>query len=147
MGTQNSPGGFVRTDDSARSDAEALSLRSVGLSYREVAAQLGVDTSTAWRRCQRALADIPRDVADEYRALENLRLDALFQVAFEKALEGSLAAIDRCVAIMTRAAKLNGLDAPSRIAVETPTYSAGEIEARVAQLAAILDSHPDYLDG
>src|SRR5664280_2358724 len=110
MATQNSPGGFVRTDDSARSDAEALSLRSVGLSYREVAAQLGVDTSTAYRRCQRALGEIPREVADEYRALENLRLEDLFRVAFEKALEGSLAAVDRCLAIMARRARLNGLD-------------------------------------
>lgn len=135
--TMNTTRGYVRTEDTAHLDTEALSLRSTGLDYRTIGAQVGCDPSTAYRRCQRALGEIPREEADEYRALENLRLDALWEVAYERALVGNLAAIDRCLAIMARRAKLNGLDAPSRLNVEQDIYSGDFTEALEAKVAEL----------
>ena len=84
--TQNSRGGFVRTEEQALIDTEALRLRSQGMGYREIALAQGVDTSTAHRRVSRALGEIPQTIADEYRALELSRLDAL-QVARHQRLQ------------------------------------------------------------
>ena len=107
--TTNSKGGFVRTEESAIQDSEALRLRSHGLTFREVAAHMCCDVSTAHRRVSRALGAIPRELADEYRALEALRLDALQQAVWEQAIEGDLKAVDRVLSIMKRRSQLLGL--------------------------------------
>jgi len=137
----NTKRGFARCEADARLDAEALRLRSSGLTYEVIALRENCDRSTAWRRVQRALAEIPRELADEYRALEGQRLDALWEIAFALALDGSLVAIDRCLTIMARRARLLGLDAPSRLSVEQPSYSAGEIVAQVERLRRIMREH------
>ncbi len=115
--SMNSRAGFIKTEEDALNDREALRLRSKGYTYREIADQLSVDTSTAYRRTQRALAAIPQEDVTQYRALEAQRLDAMHQVAFERALEGNLAAIDRVLAIGARRAKLLGLNTPTQTEV------------------------------
>jgi len=62
--TQTSPGGFIRTEEQAILDTEALKLRSNGLTYQKVADYLGVSKSTAFERVQRALAAIPREAVE-----------------------------------------------------------------------------------
>jgi hypothetical protein len=138
--TLNTTKGYVRTEDTAHLDAQALSLRSTGLDYRAIGAQLGCDGSTAYRRCQRALAEIPREVADEYRALESQRLDELWRVAFEQALGGKLWAIDRCLAIMERRARLWGLDAPAKAQHQIQTWpTPEELHEGMARLKRLLE--------
>ena len=139
----NSRGGFVKTEEDAFNDTEALKLRSLGLTYREVALRLGVDHSTAFRRVQRALMAIPFDSVEEFRRLESERLDALFEVAYRKAISGEsgfLLAIDRCIAIQERRARLCGLDAPSRAQYEISQWPTPEqLDEGVTRLGRIME--------
>jgi len=129
--TQTSPGGFIRTEEQAILDTEALKLRSNGLTYQKVADYLGVSKSTAFERVQRALAAIPREAVEEYRKLENERLDLLLEKVLDKALaeddnKGFLFAVDRALAIFERKGKLNGTDSP--VKTVNVTVDAADLE-------------------
>jgi transcriptional regulator with XRE-family HTH domain len=139
--TTNSRGGFVKTADDALKDAEALKLRSEGLTYREVAERLGINTSTAYRRVENALRAIPADGVDEMRQLEGERLDKLHAALWDRALEGDLQAIDRLLTISNRRAKLFGLDAPTRQVNELQSFSTAEINAEVRRLELLLQTN------
>lgn len=155
--TQTSPAGFIRTEEQAQLDADALRLRSKGLTYRQIGSQMGVEGSTARDRCIRALNAITQDAADEYRKLELERLDALEQRAnevltalhvfvsqggkivydgAEKLIDHgpTLQAIGSLLRIQERRSKLLGLDAPVKQSVEVVNYDGNSIEARVAEL-------------
>ena len=128
--TKNSSSGFIRTEEQARIDAEALRLRSAGMSYQKIANSMDCSKPTAYDRVNRALAAIPFEAVDEYRRIEGQRLDMLMEIAMDKALsgdKGSLFAIDRVLAIQERAAKLRGLDAPIKHEVITLDYIQSEI--------------------
>jgi DNA-binding CsgD family transcriptional regulator len=104
----------VRT---AELEAECLRLRREGLTHREIAARLGVAPATAYRRIRHALDEVnERNVEDAttLRSLEMLRLDELQNAIWQRATDGDVRALDRILAIMTRRAKLLGLDAPER---------------------------------
>jgi predicted DNA-binding protein (UPF0251 family) len=142
--TQNSPSGYIRTEDQAHLDTEALKLRSMGLTFQKVADNLGISKSTAYERVQRALAAIPAEVVDEYRRLENERLDLLLEVTMEKALSGDKAAmfaVDRALAIMERRGKLNGTDAPQKHEIITLDYIQSEIMRLETQLGETSDDN------
>lgn len=68
-------GKFLRRVDTAERDAEAAQLRSQGMSYRKIAAQLGIDLHTAHDAVQRALASIVAEPAAAALAFELERLD------------------------------------------------------------------------
>jgi hypothetical protein len=102
----------VRT---AELEAECLRLRRDGLTHREIAARLGVAPATAYRRIRHGLDQInERNLEDAgtLRSLEMLRLDELQNAIWQRATDGEVRALDRILAIMTRRAKLLGLDAP-----------------------------------
>ena len=93
----------------------ALELRILGHSYRAIAAECDVNESTAYSDVQNALGlldAIRRDKAEQYRALELLRLDALTLALSAKIDSGDTRAILVAVKIMERRAKLCGLDEP-----------------------------------
>src|ERR1017187_5962990 len=170
---QTSPGGFVRTMEQAEIDTETLKLRSKGWTYRQIANHMGIEPSTAFYRCQRALAEIPAETADEYRRLELEKLDAQEQKANEvlarehvfvsqggkvvydgpeKLLDSGpiLQAINTLLKIGERRSRLLGLDAPVKQSVEVITYDGNSIEARVAELRSALGqlgSEPVSVDG
>ena len=109
-----------RTEEQALIDTEALKYRSRGYTYQQIADTMGCSKPTAFARVKRALAAIPAEAVDEYRRLEGERLDNLLAIATHQAMtKKSLFAIDRCLAIMDRRAKLLGLDAPVRTEVIT----------------------------
>ena len=141
--TQTSPSGFIRTEEQAILDTEALKLRSNGLTYQKVADSLGVSKSTAHERVQRALAAIPKEAVDEYRKLENERLDELLEFVLKKAHDpenkAAMFAVDRALAIFERKGKLNGTDAP----VKTVTVTVDALDMEIARLSAELgvDGH------
>lgn len=136
-------GRFIRTVDSATRDAEACRLRAQGLSYRQIAEQLDYsDEAAAYRAISKVLKETVQEPAEELRALEVARLDALLTRAWavlerdHVAHSGgklvmvvgedgqeiplrddapTLAAIDRVLKIMERRAKYLGLDAPTKI--------------------------------
>ena len=136
--TQTSPAGFIRTEDQVHLDTEALRLRSKGLTYQKVADLIGTSKQTAYNRVQRALAAIPKEAVDEYRKLENERLDELLELVLKKAHDpdnkAAMFAVDRALAIFERKGKLNGTDAP----VKTVTVTVDALDMEIARLSAEL---------
>lgn len=118
--------------------ADALALRVKGLTFRQIGDALGCDGSTAFRAVRDALAATLAEcaeLAEHLRELENQRLDEMQAALWEKALAGVFPAADRVLRIMERRAKLNGLDAPQKIAPtdpsgENPYLSASDTELR-----------------
>jgi len=130
-----------RTEEQALIDTEALKYRSRGYTYQQIADTMGCSKPTAFARVKRALAAIPAEAVDEYRRLEGERLDNLLAIATHQAMtKKSLFAIDRCLAIMDRRARLLGLDAPVRTEVITLDYIQAEIQRLEATLGEIDDN-------
>ena len=78
--------------------------------------------------------------ADELRAMENLRLDRLFFVAYRQAVkDGDLPAIDRALRIMERRARMNGLDKPSKTEIVAPAATGSDLTtATLDELEALI---------
>ncbi len=153
-------GRYTRGVTAARRDARAAELRTRGLSYQQIADQLGYTSrANAYRAVARALAEIVAEPAAELRALELARLDAMARAA-RAVLEGEhwvvshgrvvehdgrplvddapvLHAIDRLLAIQTRRARLLGLDAPAKVRVITEDLLDREIERLTAEVEAM----------
>ena len=65
-------------ENAAERRVKALELRKSGASYRLIGAQLGVSEKTAHQDVRQALAslaELEQSTADEYRAMELMRLD------------------------------------------------------------------------
>ena len=93
----------------------ALTLRRQSQTLQQIGQALGVSTQTAANYvnyCLRELVELTAAATEEYRQLELERLDALQAAIWNQAVSGNLWAIDRCLAIMERRAKLLGLDKP-----------------------------------
>lgn len=121
----------------AEHQAEALTLRARGWTYRRIGDHQGVHVATAQRRVRAALAATVQEPADELRTLEAHRLDGLFELAVAKAEGGSMAAIEAALKIQERRARLLGLDAPERRIVDIVTRdqwseAMEELEAQIA---------------
>lgn len=150
-------GRYIRRDDTAQRDAEAVRLRVEGHTYQHIADQLGYnDRSDARKAVEGALTASIREHADELRQMELIRLDSLWLEAM-KVLHAAhvtvsngkvvtvekdgekvpvpddapvLQAIDRLLKIMERRSKLLGLDAPAKVEV----MSLDRIDQAIADL-------------
>ena len=127
---------------------DAMKYRLSGASYRTIADKLTEDRAVEYAAAtgitmERALKKFPRvsvrtvwdDVTAEFEelrreteidrvnamALQNARLDQLFSKALSLFSKGDVPAGRLAVAVMVRRAKLNGLDAPTKIAPTDPT--------------------------
>lgn len=89
---------------------EALTMRLAGISTRTIAARLNVHPSTVYAWVRDAIKAIPQEEADELRALELERLDALFYAVWRDALAGDTRAVDAALRVMSRRAALLNLD-------------------------------------
>lgn len=123
---------------------QALEYRKAGLAYAAIAERLGYrDRRTAWQAVHNALMKTLREPADEVRALEVERLDALYLQMFSRAMKGDYGAVDRCIKISERRAKLLGLDAPVKVAPTSPDgseeYGAAK-DTLLRKLSALADS-------
>ena len=108
----------VRRIRTTEKTLKALELRKRGMNYTQIGEKLGCARSTACRYVLSELenlADKCREEAVHVRDLELQRLDALYLKAWEAVEEGDLPAIDRCLRIMERRAKLLGLDAAEKV--------------------------------
>ncbi|MEU4574841.1 hypothetical protein [Nonomuraea sp. NPDC023979] len=165
--TRDGNGRFERTATTAARDAEAARLRSRGLTYRQIAEQLGMaGPGKAHEAVKRVLAETVADAAEDLRQVELERLDQMYQAAL-KVLEGEhyavshgkvvylegettpladngpvLAAIDRLLKIQERRAKLLGLDAPAKTSVTVSDAITSEIEQLAAQLGMADETEP-----
>lgn len=106
----------ARNADRAELATKALVLRRAGATYDQVARELGLaNRSVAFKLVQGAIADIPREEAQECLALELERLDSMLRGGlFEKARMGDLNSVDRVLRIMDRRARYLGLDSPEK---------------------------------
>lgn len=100
--------------------AKAIDLRRTGLTYDQIAERLGyASRSGAYDAVMGGLRATLKEPADELRALESERLDALLAGIWEQATHGDLDCLDRALKIMARRAALLGLDAPARADIRT----------------------------
>ena len=109
----------VRRIRTTEKTLKALELRKRGMNYTQIGEKLGCARNTACRYVLSELenlADKCREEAVHVRDLELQRLDDLYLIAWKAIAEGSdLVAIDRCLRIMERRAKLLGLDAAEKV--------------------------------
>lgn len=110
-------------------EADALTLRLSGLSYRRIADTQGCSVSTAHDRVERALrAYVPQEDVDQLRKIEGERLEAaigavLRVLSSEHARAADvLAAAGTLARLQERKAKLYGLDTPVTQRVEVTTH-------------------------
>jgi hypothetical protein len=95
-----------------------LDLRIRGLSYREIAKDIGISAAGVHKAVRRALAKVQgrlNESATAVLTLECERLDLMLQVVLDKALRGDLTAVAPALKIMERRARLLGLDAPTQV--------------------------------
>lgn len=111
----------VRRIRTTEKTLKALELRKRGMNYTQIGEKLGCARNTACRYVLSELenlADKCREEAVHVRDLELHRLDALYLKAWEAVEGGDLPAIDRCLRVQERRAKLLGLDAAQKVDVQ-----------------------------
>ena len=154
----------MRAED-ARLEAEALTLKEEGLSFRRIAAVQGCSVSTAHDRVERALDHlVPIDTAERLRKVENERLEAYTlraHVILERAEQGvecphceghavapdddrAMNALKRLEALSEQRRKLNGLDIPVAQKLDLTVSDAQDAELRrlAEELAGGVPSEP-----
>ncbi len=100
---------------------QALEYRKMGYTYAQIAEALQYKTAQgAYLAIRSALTRIIREPAEEVLQIEIERLDSMFSKPYQAACSGDLMAINSCLAIMARKAKLLGLDAPVKQEVSGP---------------------------
>lgn len=124
-----------------------LVARLRGDSFRTIAEREKISTSTAHADMSTALADIPRQEADELRQQEEERLNALQAAYWEAALSGNLEAADRVLRIIDRRARLLGLDAPQRMEIAAGDVDLDGTVAKILQVAEIAIRHGEGGEG
>ena len=108
------------TEERAREYADAHGI-SVDRAMKKIKP---VSIGTAWDDVTAEMDELRRETElqrGDLMALENARLDQLFSKALSLYGKGSVPAGRLAIAVMGRRAKLNGLDAPTKIAPTDPT--------------------------
>lgn len=99
----------------------ALALRRAGRSYRAIGEELKISKTRAHQLVSEGLEESREQImahADELRAETLSRLDGMLQKVYPNAEAGDVQAVDRVLKIEERRAKLLGLDAPVRTALQ-----------------------------
>ena len=108
------------TEERARAFADANGI-SIDRAMKQIEP---VSLKTAWEDVTAEMDELRRETEvhrGDLMALENARLDQLFSKSLSLFSKGSVPAGRLAVLIMGRRAKLNGLDAPTKIAPTDPT--------------------------
>ena len=106
------PVGFTRREAKEARAAEAGRLYITGLSYRDIADQGGFgNPGNAYRLVQQFLekSPDPGNIVCQ-RKVENLRLDAIWRLAWPAAEQGDVASLRVLLEVSRRRSALNGLD-------------------------------------
>jgi hypothetical protein len=109
--SMNNAGTNIVAMDKKQRLAKAIRLRAAGVSLEEIMVQVGFSTiETLQRAISNALKKHISTAVEEYRAMENVRLDEILRVLWPRVLKGELTAMDRAFKVMERRARLMGLD-------------------------------------
>jgi phosphate uptake regulator len=136
--------------------ADILALRVAGNSLQAIgdAQDPPVTAQAVHKTLKRAIERMCSEAVEEARRIESLRLDELTLGVYPAASAGDIAAIDRCLAIMRRRARLLGLDTlraadravsddnytgPDRPRVQIEILGQRERAGRIAVLEAALE--------
>lgn len=121
---------------------KAIALKLAGLDYQSIADQLGYsDRAAAYVDIDRALK---KNLAEEAEQVELLRhvavqqLNRLQAAVWPKAVKGDTRAAETALRVITQRCKLQGIEAPTQIALEHRLDLEGELVATV--LGGVLDS-------
>ena len=124
---QSKRGGGDRSSRPAQLQAreneqKALSLWIKGATFQQIAAAgFGIaSASGAWRAVHRALAQIPKQEADEAREAQRARLQAVRMLLWNHAGTDPIKAAEALIKLEAREARLLGLDMPTKVAVTDP---------------------------
>lgn len=120
-------------------EAQAVKLRINGAEYAEIGALLGISKQAAWKLVSNYLKATRAQTGEDANVLRDLelqRLDALYMAMHPQAVKGNQGAVDRCLRIMERRAKLEGLDAPTKN--EVTGARGGPVEVETTFKDAIL---------
>lgn len=108
----------MKTDpERAEQDEEILRLRAAGHSLRAIGARVGLSHQGVSDRITAVLAQLVTPAAEEYRALETVRLDTYLEALSLRIGEGDYRSVGTAVRISERRAKLLGLDSPVQLDV------------------------------
>jgi hypothetical protein len=124
-------------------DRERLvtALRRKGHTWEEIAEKAGYKSpSGASEAYLRASSRVVVEDVQIIRKLENDRLDLLFNAVWDQALAGDTKAVEICLKVMTRRARLLGLDSPPehRVTVHE-TWTREEVDAGVQDILRAFD--------
>ena len=121
---QSKRGGGDRSSRPAQLQAreneqKALSLWIKGVTFQQIAAAgFGIATASgAWRAVHRALAQIPKQEADQAREAQLARLQAVRMLLWNQASADPIRAAEALIKLEAREARLLGLDMPTKVAV------------------------------
>lgn len=111
-GQQISPAAARRINRN-RQMRDALELRKAGVPYTTIAERLGWNSpQAAHKAVQKAMKSMVQDSVDEVKQIQLERLDHLFMLAWAKAQNGDLRAIEAAVRIDERISALRGTESP-----------------------------------
>lgn len=100
---------------------KAIALRMAGVDYQSIADQLGYsDRAAAWIDIDRALKRnlaAEAEQADLLRYVAVQRLDRLQAAVWPKAVKGDTRSVDSALRIITQRCKLEGVEAPTQVAL------------------------------
>lgn len=95
--------------------AQAVSLRLAGMTYAQIGERLQVTERTARSIVNRSLDRTEQSNADRMREVENQRLDRAQAAIWPRVLRGEDKAVSLFLQISDRRARINGLNAPTKI--------------------------------
>lgn len=104
----------LRTQRQEARRLEAVSLRLAGVPVEAIAERLEIDSESVTDLIDRTLLRHEPEI-DALRRLENARLDRAQSAIWTRVLEGDVKAVDSYLRIAQRRARLNGLDAATKI--------------------------------
>lgn len=120
-------------------DIKVLELRRSGLTFEEIAKEVGLSRNGVVMGYKRAMKRaLIRAGSEELRDIELDRLDRLQRAVWERAMNADLPAVQTVLRIMEQRAKLLGLNAPETHKVEVSVLDPNTVDAEVLRLAEML---------
>jgi len=119
----------------AARDGEILEMRLRGYTCTEIGNVYGLTSQGVVNVIKRRCEDYVAESAYKIAAVEDQRLEMLLKSTFTKALDGDLAALDACLKVMARRAKLLGLDAPAQTEISGRDGGAMQFESILTRIS------------